>query len=158
MTRDERLRADWDRWQSLEWSTPTDRREALELAEKSLTKALEALAELGRVGGGYLLTDEAGEPLVDLVALAQVRDQIAAAKVTAKTPKGRAPDMPRRFLVRRLARDFKLETGLAPSVTHDPYTETRSGRFVNYAIGRAAAIGVTLTPHQIEHVLASPPE
>jgi hypothetical protein len=70
-----------------------------------------AVAELQRVGAGHLLTDEDGEPLLDMDALREMKLQACRAPISSAQMRGERNDLVQQFTVAALLRIYRQGTG-----------------------------------------------
>jgi hypothetical protein len=149
----------YHRDKSLAWNTPLQRKKAAEDAAKALQRAHDAIARLRICSGGYLLTDEDGEPLVD--AGAMLRAATNCAQAAERIPDiqvlGKPPDIATQHLVQKLHRLYTQQTGKTHRYTHGRDRDGYHGPFVDFAVNAAAEMGIELTPKRIAQCLDSAP-
>jgi hypothetical protein len=134
----DRLRARVTRWrrETEHMVRPTfkQRQDAVDGFAKAARKLVTAATELARVGGGYLLADEDGEPLLDVDALRQVERQAREGSVSDKPMRGERDDLVSRWTVACLLRVYRRGTGRVDI----------GGRFAAFAEEAAGLVGVEI--------------
>lgn len=143
----------------LQWSTLAQRKQAAKGAAAALKAASRACLELQRCGGGHLLTDKEGLPLLSVDALMTAADQCdkTASRLPDVAMRGKTTDVARQHLVRRLHRLYRKQTGKSHRYTHDRDGDGYHGPFIDFAVAEAARMGIDLTPKQIAGVLSQTP-
>lgn len=143
----ERARSIYVRDRTLRLSTPRLRQKAVATVAKKARDLLDALRELDRAGGGFLLNDEdhSREWLANLERLRERARAQSDKMADAPETRGRSPNLPKRFLVIRLYNTYRCGTGSAPRYTWDAIESRYKGPFVDFALDAAKAIGVWLS-------------